>query len=165
MSIGTAYACIWDTGGTDRITYSGRSDVVINLNAATLDGDIDLGLGELRGLRAVAQLTHAERAGMFDDVRTAGGSFSFVRGQAGGYSIANGVDIEIAIGGKGDDILIGNGRANMLTVGGGRDVLFGTGGDDVLTGGRGADIFVYSTARRSPTSMPPKVTGWSATGT
>ncbi|RYH07271.1 MAG: hypothetical protein EON57_06050, partial [Alphaproteobacteria bacterium] len=76
MSIGNAYACIWDTGGTDRIVYSGRSDIVINLNAATLDGEINLGLGNLRGLRAVATLTNAERAGMFDDIRTAGGSFS-----------------------------------------------------------------------------------------
>jgi serralysin len=28
--------CIWDAGGTDTIAYNGIHDVIINLNAATL---------------------------------------------------------------------------------------------------------------------------------
>ncbi len=49
--------------------------------------------------------------------------------------IAEGVVIENAQGGDGDDVLTGNAAGNMLT---------GGPGDDVLTGGAGADIFVFA---------------------
>lgn len=63
--------------------------------------------------------------------------------------------IERAIGGDGNDALIGNSAKNTLTGGLGNDVLSGQAGDDrlyggagsdVLTGGAGKDAFVFDTA-------------------
>jgi Bacterial Ig domain/RTX calcium-binding nonapeptide repeat (4 copies)/Cadherin domain len=48
-------------------------------------------------------------------------------------------DVEQVIAGSGDDVLIGNGRANRLVGGAGRDVLEGGGADDSLLGGAGTD--------------------------
>jgi hypothetical protein len=47
--------------------------------------------------------------------------------------------VESAIGGAGNDRLVGDGGENTLTGGRGEDVLLGKGADDFLTGGRGAD--------------------------
>jgi Ca2+-binding RTX toxin-like protein len=138
MSIGRAFASIWDTGGSDTIVYAGRSNTVLNLSAATLDKSVDLGLDELR------DYVSGNALGMFSEAGSAGGVFSFIRGQAGGYSIANGAEIENATTGAGDDVLAGNALDNVLRGGRGDDVLFGNGGTDVLTGGRGADVFIYS---------------------
>lgn len=76
-------------------------------------------------------------------------SFSDVGGMVGNVSIAKGVVIENAIGGSGNDLLIGNGAANILKGGAGNDIIFGGGGADLLTGGAGADIFVFSAASDS----------------
>ncbi|MFL5899757.1 MAG: cadherin domain-containing protein, partial [Solirubrobacterales bacterium] len=48
-------------------------------------------------------------------------------------------DVEDVRGGRGNDVLIGNGAANDLFGGGGRDRLVGKGGSDVLMGGDGND--------------------------
>ena len=97
---GTAYSCIWDAGGTDRITYSGSLDVVIDLRDAPLTG------------------------------RHAGGYLSRAEGVLGGFTIANGVVVERAYAGRGDDSLTGNDAANLLSGGGGADVMAGGAGDD-----------------------------------
>ena len=47
--------------------------------------------------------------------------------------------IENAIGGSGNDILIGNQANNALTGGAGNDLLTGLDGNDTLTGGVGND--------------------------
>ena len=103
---GTMYQAIWDTGGTDAIVYSGARDAVIDLRAATI-------------LDAVG----------------GGGYVSYVTGIIGGYTIANGVVIENASGGSGDDTITGNSAANILT---------GNGGNDAINGGGGDDIAVFS---------------------
>lgn len=81
---------------------------------------------------------------------------SSVDSAKGGYSIAAGVDIESAVGGSGNDILIGfwdsrlNGLAggdtlqgfvydDILKGGKGPDTLFGHAGNDMLMGGAGDD--------------------------
>lgn len=46
--------------------------------------------------------------------------------------------------GAGDDHLIGNAQANILSAGPGDDHLNGGAGEDVLIGGEGKDIFVYN---------------------
>ncbi|WP_055686620.1 M10 family metallopeptidase C-terminal domain-containing protein [Loktanella sp. 5RATIMAR09] len=116
---GTGWVAIWDTGGVDTITYSGTRDTVIDLRPATLEYEVG-----------------------------GGGFISNASGIRGGFTIANGVEIENAIGGSGDDMLIGNGLDNMLdgsagndTVesGSGRNTFYGSSGNDQITGGTGAD--------------------------
>ncbi|MGA0533554.1 matrixin family metalloprotease [Hansschlegelia sp. KR7-227] len=103
--------CIWDTGGRDMIRYGGTRAVAIDLTEASLKaGDI-----------------------------YAGGRISFVDQVLGGFTIANGVDIEDATGGSGSDQLWGNALANRLAGSGGDDTLFGGVGRDDLVGGAGVD--------------------------
>ncbi len=98
---GTAYMCIWDTGGVDMIRYGGLADVTIDLTAATLDYS-----------------------------PSGGGMISWADGVLGGFTIANGVVIENAKGGSGNDSITGNDAANSL---------IGLNGRDTLAGGDGAD--------------------------
>jgi serralysin len=107
---GTFYSCLWDAGGEDRISAKGQLDSVINLNAATLEYEIG-----------------------------GGGWVSWSEGIFGGYTIANGVVIENALGGKGDDAITGNFAANDLNGGKGDDGIEGGDGADVIKGGRGID--------------------------
>jgi serralysin len=122
---GTGWSCIWDTGGVDTISgIRSISDVTIDLRAATLASGKP----------------------------SAGGLASRQSDISGGYTIAKGVMIENAQGGKGDDLLIGNASSNSLKGNagdddlrglGGDDVLNGRAGDDVLRGGAGQDVFVF----------------------
>jgi serralysin len=67
------------------------------------------------------------------------GSFSDVGGLLGNVSIARGVDIENAIGGSGNDTVLGNNLNNRLEGGAGSDNLRGGEGADSLKGGTGSD--------------------------
>ena len=66
-------------------------------------------------------------------------SFSDVGGLVGNVSIARGVDIENAIGGSGNDTVLGNNLNNRLEGGAGSDNLQGGEGADSLKGGTGND--------------------------
>jgi len=70
----------------------------------------------------------------------AGGYVSYAPGIVGGYTIANGVVIENATGGKGADDVTGNSADNQITGGGGNDTLTGGHGDDHLLGSGGKDL-------------------------
>ncbi len=107
---GTGYTAIWDTGGTDAIRYDGSTRAVIDLRAATLQ---------------------QEEGG--------GGFVSYVEGIFGGLTIANGVVIENATGGTGNDLLGGNASGNRLDGRAGNDNLNGRAGNDTLLGGDGND--------------------------
>ncbi len=107
---GTAYVAIWDASGTDELRYSGTRNATIDLRAATL-------AYELGG----------------------GGFISGANGIAGGYTIADGVVIENATSGSGNDTLTGNDVANLFSSGGGADSVSGGGGDDTVLGNAGAD--------------------------
>ncbi|MFC6338915.1 metalloprotease [Pseudomonas sp. CCM 7891] len=74
-------------------------------------------------------------------------SFSNVGGLRGNVSIAKDVTLENALGGSGNDSLIGNEVGNRL---------MGGAGADRLRGGGGADTFVYAQAADS-TSQDPDV--------
>lgn len=131
--VGTFFSCIWDTGGTDAITYGGTEDATIDLRPAHL--------GYAPG---------------------SGGFISFVDRVNGGFTIANGVVIENATGGGGRDritgsdvrnVLGGGGRADDILGGDGDDVIRGSGGKDTIageagrdrmTGGGGGDSFVFA---------------------
>ncbi|HET7708539.1 MAG TPA: FG-GAP-like repeat-containing protein [Sphingomicrobium sp.] len=65
---------------------------------------------------------------------------NYGNGNVGNFVIARGVTIENAIGGGGNDELIGNAAANLLD---------GGGGTNVLTGGAGSDTFRGTTANLS----------------
>ncbi|MFN7804972.1 MAG: ELWxxDGT repeat protein [Planctomycetaceae bacterium] len=54
--------------------------------------------------------------------------------------------IENAIGGSGNDQLVGNTLANILDGGAGKDLLTGLAGNDTLVGGTGDDTYLYNTA-------------------
>ena len=82
------------------------------------------------------------------------GSFSDVGGLVGNVSIAYGVTVENAVGGSGNDLLIGNAKANSLFGGAGDDILYGGGGGDTLVGGEGADTFVFGAASDSTDNQP-----------
>ncbi len=106
---GTYWECIWDTAGADEIKYGGSKDCRIDLREAPLVGP------------------------------NAGGYVSFVKGVVGGFTIANGVTIEKALGGYGDDYMKGNSADNILSGRGGSDRIKGYDGNDRLEGGNGTD--------------------------
>lgn len=62
----------------------------------------------------------------------------------GGYTIANGVIIENAIGGAGDDFIAGNEFDNTINGDAGSDLLDGGAGNDSLNGGSGNDTLQAS---------------------
>lgn len=70
---------------------------------------------------------------------------SNVGGLEGNVSIARGVTVENAIGGSGNDVIIGNHADNVIK---------GGAGADHLRGAEGADTFVYDDANDSTLSAP-----------
>ncbi|MCA0872342.1 pre-peptidase C-terminal domain-containing protein [Seohaeicola saemankumensis] len=119
---GAGYYTIWDTSGTDLMRYLGTADATLDLRAATLEYEVG-----------------------------GGGFISYVDGVIGGRTIANGVVIENATSGSGDDTLNGNAMGNRLDGGQGDDTLnglegddqlFGRGGDDTLNGGDNNDKII-----------------------
>ena len=115
--VGTAYTCIWDSGGIDSISVSGSRSCRIDLRAAT---------------------------GQFEE--NGGGFVSSANGIRGGFTIAGGSIIENATGGTGHDRITGNAVANVLIGNAGNDLLSGLGGKDTLSGGAGADRFIFRDA-------------------
>ncbi|GAB5377350.1 MAG: M10 family metallopeptidase C-terminal domain-containing protein [Acuticoccus sp.] len=107
---GAGYLAIWDAGGVDTIASDGTADAMIDLREATLKAEVG-----------------------------GGGWVSHASGIHGGFTIANGVLIENAEGGGGNDSLVGNGADNDLYGRAGNDEIAGGGGSDKLVGGRGAD--------------------------
>jgi Ca2+-binding RTX toxin-like protein len=67
------------------------------------------------------------------------GAYSSVGGLINNIGIAFGVTIEDAIGGAGEDTIVGNDADNHLSGNGGNDILLGEGGADILDGGAGDD--------------------------
>ncbi len=108
---GVYYRTIWDGGGTDEIRYAGARNTTVDLRAATLQ---------------------YEEGG--------GGRVSYALGAWSGFTIANGVTIENARTGSGNDTLVGNAAANTLVAGAGNDSLSGGDGADILYGGLGNDV-------------------------
>lgn len=84
-------------------------------------------------------------------------SFSDVGGLKKNVSIAKGVTIENAIGGSGNDVIVGNDSGNFIDGGEGNDVIYGGAGQDILKGGKGLDIFVYKNASDSTLDSPDKI--------
>src|SRR5262245_24353190 len=116
--VGTSYRCIWDAGGIDTIRAGATTtSCIIDLRAATLQ---------------------YEPGG--------GGWVSYQAGIHGGFTIANGVVIENAIGGAGDDQITGNAANNVLDGAGGADIMDGGPGADSMIGGAGNDTYLVDNA-------------------
>lgn len=79
------------------------------------------------------------------------GAFSDVMGGVATLSIAPGVIIENAIGGRWNDVLIGNVAANLLVGNSGDDSFVGGLGDDTLVGGGGYDRAAFAATYASVT--------------
>lgn len=78
------------------------------------------------------------------------GNKSAYGGDATGDNISN---IENIFGSTHDDLLTGDGGANVLFGNAGADVLDGQGGPDRLMGGMGNDIFIFVPGSRSTNSV------------
>ncbi|MEA3054138.1 MAG: serralysin [Sphingomonadales bacterium] len=115
---GTFYTSIWDAGGIDEIVYGGSKNANIDLRPATLQYE------------------------------TGGGGFvSYAYGIFGGFTVANGVVIENATSGSGNDTLVGNVANNVLNSGAGNDLISAfSGGDDTALGGAGNDVLYFGAA-------------------
>lgn len=114
--LGTFWTAIWDAGGTDTIVHDGSEGAAINLQDATLE-----------------------------NAEGGGGYVSRVGDTYGGFTIANGVIIENAVGGGGADTLRGNGIGNRLNGRNGDDAIEGAAGDDTVEGGGGRDMLAGGT--------------------
>jgi len=77
------------------------------------------------------------------------GHFSDLFGQLKNVSIAYGAVIENAIGGSGDDTIIGNDAANIINGGAGNDTISGGAGVDTLHGGDGDDTITTDGADKA----------------
>ncbi|WP_395714912.1 M10 family metallopeptidase C-terminal domain-containing protein [Reyranella sp.] len=85
------------------------------------------------------------------DLRAA--SFSDIGALTKNVSIAVGALIENAIGGSGNDSMIGNDVDNHLVGGNGNDRLTGNSGDDLLDGGAGFDTAIFQGLRATYTIL------------
>ncbi|HMO15618.1 MAG TPA: M10 family metallopeptidase C-terminal domain-containing protein [Pirellulaceae bacterium] len=72
------------------------------------------------------------------------GSFSSINGETQNVFINFGSIIENAVGGLGNDTIIGNDYDNVLVGGVGNDLLIGNGGNDILIGNSGHDIYQFT---------------------
>ena len=91
-----------------------------------------------------------ESAAAYIDLRTGmhnhlGSKSDFIT-DARQLSISAGSEIEVAIGGSGNDYLVGNTLDNELRGGAGADKIFASEGKDTVQGGAGADIIDLSEA-------------------
>lgn len=116
------FATIWDGGGTD--TY--------DLSNYTTNLSLDLNPGGY-SVFSQAQLAYLGNNG--SAVYARGNIFNAMLYAGNTASL-----IENAVGGTGNDSIIGNSANNVLSGGSGNDYLFGDSGDDTLNGGAGDDI-------------------------
>ena len=113
---------LWDAGGNDTIVATGTRDAVINLQSGSWS---KLGTPITFSTRN-ADLSVAAVQSQFTDPFT--------------VYIYDTVTIENAVGGAGNDTLVGNAQANQLQ---------GLSGNDSLNGGAGTDTAVYTSTATS----------------
>ena len=113
-SLNNVIGTIWDAGGYDTFDASGE----------THDMTIDLNEGAYSSIGSDTE-------------------FIFDIPAVNNIGIAFGTEIEAAVGGSGDDLLIGNALDNSLSGNAGIDWFVGGGGNDTIDGGAGADVYYY----------------------
>ncbi|HET6943448.1 MAG TPA: M10 family metallopeptidase C-terminal domain-containing protein [Sphingomicrobium sp.] len=129
---------IWDGGGSDTLDLSG-------FNANNII-DINEGAFSSAGFK-IDQATKAYFGAAFGLTTEADFAAFFAANGVGpdgrpvdNIAIAYNAEIENAIGGSGNDQLIGNDLDNILKGNGGNDVLLGGNGSDRIYGGDGLDV-------------------------
>ncbi|MGZ8335029.1 MAG: M10 family metallopeptidase C-terminal domain-containing protein [Allosphingosinicella sp.] len=143
---------IWDAGGNDTLDLSGYdTPSIIDLTPGSYSSvggffseDLPT-LAEVNARRAALGLAPRTQAtyDLYVNLFGAGYTNGVMRDNVG---IAYGTIIENAIGGAGDDLIIGNDVANLLVGNDGNDKLEGGLGADRLEGGAGFDIASYANA-------------------
>lgn len=118
------FMTVWDGGGTDTYDFSNYTTAL----------RVDLRPGQW------SRVSTAQIAKLGDGEYARGNIANALT-----YHGSNRSLIENAIGGTGNDTIIGNAVANNLKGGAGADRLYGMEGNDYLSGGAGWDIFVFNT--------------------
>ena len=136
------FATIWDGGGED--TY--------DLSAYWRDLRLDLRAGHAS---VFSEHQQAELGGGPNHGLARGNIFNALRYEGDSRSL-----IENAVGGSGDDRILGNDADNRLNGGGGHDTLRGFAGRDMLCGGKAADTFLF----RSIAELAPGRPGYHRRG-
>ena len=139
---------IWDAGGIDTLDASKYStNQLLDLTPGSMSsiGGVTLAeaptLAEVNANRAAVGLPALAQAAY--DARMA----ALVANPDAGLlvdnvGIAYGVTIENAVGGHGNDTIIGNAASNKIWGGEGNDVISGGAGIDYVSGGAGNDTFI-----------------------
>ncbi|MET4419006.1 FG-GAP-like repeat-containing protein [Bradyrhizobium sp. RT3a] len=128
------YETIWDGGGID--TY--------DLSNYTTNLSINLNPGATSLFSTVQQANLGDNQKIGYDHYASGNVYNayLYNNDARSY-------IDNAIGGSGNDTILGNVVANLLNGGSGNDTITGGGGNDAIIGGAGTDTAVYSANRAS----------------
>lgn len=132
---------IYDAGGNDTLNFSGwNSNSHIDLNPGAFSSGGGSGVVPLDTLKAAGLLPPSYTEEQYTALRA---RYHAEDGMlSDNISIAYNTIIENAVGGGGNDRIIGNAVSNQLNGGAGDDVLSGGDGIDYLTGGAGNDIFI-----------------------
>ncbi len=132
------WLAIWDGGGNDTLDFSGfATNSSINLAPGSFSSGGGSGVTPLETLKAQGLLPASYTEAQYTAFRA---RYNSVDGLLhDNISIAYGATIENAIGGAGNDTILGNAVANQLTGNAGNDTISGLGGADRILGGVGAD--------------------------
>ena len=158
------FATVWDGGGRDTYDLSayttgvkvdlrpGQHSVFSTTQLADLGGGPNG--GHARGSVFNAFLHDNDPRSLVERAVGGGGNDRLIGNQA-----ANTLH-----GGAGADVLDGEGGADRLEGGAGSDRLAGAGGADVLVGGTGADVFVFRGTAESPCRGGDRLAGFEGAG-
>ncbi|HEY0312051.1 MAG TPA: M10 family metallopeptidase C-terminal domain-containing protein [Allosphingosinicella sp.] len=135
---------IYDAGGNDTLDFSGwNSNSKIDLHPGSFSSGGGSGVVPLDVLKARGLLPASYTEEQYLALRT---RYNAVDGLLhDNISIAYNTIVENAIGGGGNDVIIGNDVANVLDGRAGDDTITGNGGNDTLNGGLGADAMAGGT--------------------
>ena len=133
----------------NELELGGLRRFIVESGVASLTiGDFYQQLSEVESLQSDVLARSAKGvAGYISEVRRSevSGMPASVR-PGGGFTIAAGVTIENAVGGKGDDVIIGNAADNFIRGSAGDDIVKPYLGSNKIRGGKGVDVVDLSPA-------------------